>query len=225
MNQVGGLGSVKKMEEYVAQEASSPENQLRWARERDRVATWISQFCKGGTLLDVGCLNGDLMRSESFPAGLQYYGIDPYLIKGFTYDFNFRCEALETTSFPDESFDIIVIKDGIDYFLSAKNAFAAAFRLLKRGGYFLLSEAGHPFERPPPWIILLRSLKGYARAVVRRDYPTLAESRQILVEHSYPNGDIPTSELLRSCTKVGFRIVSDEIETGRLFLAAMRPPR
>jgi len=220
--QADWLRSAENSEAYIAKMGAIPENQLRWSKVHDDVGAWISKFGTTGNLLDVGCRRGELMRSKSFPPTIVYFGIDPLRIDGQN-EFNFRCETLETTSFPDAMFDFVIIKDSFDYFLEPRKALAAAFRLLKPGGYFLLTEGGHPSERVPRWKTVLRTAKGYARAVIKRDYRALRRQKAFNAESIYPNGDIPTSDILGYCKEAGFLIVGNDISGGRLFLAAIRP--
>ena len=185
------------LKSYFDQHEANPENSVRWAKVHDEVCLWLSDFGTTGKILDAGCRRGEVRRSSLFPASLQYFGIDPLKVDGFEYPFDFRCETLESTSFENETFDFVLVKDSVDCFAEPLVAFASAFRILKRGGRLLITEDDHSPDRV---------IKSKAEA-------------------SYPNGDLSTTEISNGCIKAGFRDVNMEIRGCRLFLAATRPKR
>ena len=194
-SQVRWAQAMANLKSYFDEHESSVENRVRWAKVHDEVCGWISEFGTKGKLLDVGCRRGELMRSKLFPKNMQYFGIDPLKVGGFEYDFDFRCEALESTSFKRETFDFVVIKDSVDYFAEPSIAFSSAFRILKKGGRLLISEDDHALGR-----------------LIRSD-----------AESTYPNGDLSTSQIMDCCIQAGFREVKTQITGSRLFLSAIRP--
>jgi ubiquinone/menaquinone biosynthesis C-methylase UbiE len=107
------------------------------------------------------------------------------------------CETLESTTFNNETFDMVVIKDSLDCF--AESAISAAFRILKKGGYLLISEDGHM----PNGLI--------------------EPNAEAKVEYSYPNGDLSTSKIAHCCIEAGFIKINKKIVNYRLFPSANRP--
>jgi SAM-dependent methyltransferase len=194
-SQVRWAQAMANLKSYFDEHESNVENRLHWAKVHDEVCGWITGFGTIGRLLDVGCRRGELMRSKSFPKNMHYFGIDPLKVNDFEYDFDFRCETLESTSFDNETFDFVVIKDSVDYFAEPQNAFSAAFRILKKGGRLLLSEDDHAPDR-----------------IIRSN-----------AESTYPNGDLSTLQILNHCIEAGFSEVKKEIVGTRLFLSAVRP--
>jgi len=72
---------------------------------------------------------------------MQYFGIDPLKVDGFEYDFDFRCETLESTSFHNETFDFVVIKDSVDCFAEPQIAYSAALPMRRREFIILIGGA------------------------------------------------------------------------------------
>jgi SAM-dependent methyltransferase len=61
----------------------------------------------------------------------QFY---PDFPRGTTHPHGFRCEDLESLSFADESFDLVITQDVMEHVLNPTRAFAEIARTLKPGG-------------------------------------------------------------------------------------------
>jgi len=215
-----------------------PENIAKWRVVHDEVASWLSAYAEKGKLLDVGCKTGELKRSSLFPSTVEYFGIDPLQISEFNYDFPFRCETLESTSFGDEMFDFLLIKDSIDYFEEPDFALLSAFRILKKGGRLLISEGGHQTEYGRGRLtgtllymlrigrkLLSEGPRGPLSSAVRRlkkgDWAH-APSLSVDVRDTYPNGDLSATYILDCCVRAGFSEAESRLEGHRLFVSAIR---
>jgi SAM-dependent methyltransferase len=214
---------MENLKAYFDQHESNVDDLVRWAKVHDEVCGWISQFGTTGKLLDVGCRRGELMRSKFFPKDIQYFGIDPLKVIGFEYDFDFRCETLESTTFGKETFDFLVIKDSVDCFAEPNTAFSSAFGILKKGGRLLISEDDHGPRSLNAFSSAFRILKKGVRLLISKAGrgPRSLNTRE--VEATYPNGDLSTLQILDCCIGAGFREVKKQVEGSRLFLSAMRP--
>ena len=58
----------------------------------------------------------------------------PDFPRGTTHPHGFRCEDLESLSFGDESFDLVITQDVMEHVLNPNRAFAEIARTLKSGG-------------------------------------------------------------------------------------------
>jgi SAM-dependent methyltransferase len=224
---------LENLEIWRSQNAT-PANVAKWAGIHDVVASWVAAHAQRGTLLDVGCKRGELKASTFFPPHVQYFGIDPLIAPGIEYSFPFRCEQIESTSFDNQTFDFVVIKDSVDYFEELDAALASAFRLLKRGGRLLISEGGHSHQdkRMVSNTLLLaylncRKFFGQRKAnLLRRvkgEPKSPIRSSRIDVRDTYPNGDLTAPYILGCCKRAGFAEVTSYIDDDRLFVSAVVP--
>lgn len=212
---------MEHLKAYFIQDEANSENLATWAKVHDQTALWISRYGTVGKLLDAGCRRGDLKRSKYFPHGVEYFGIDPIKVTGFDYDFEFRCETLEATGHREKTFDFVVIKDSVDYLEDPARAFASAFRVLKRGGYLLISEDG--FEEPAgAFVFAFRILKRCSQLLAGKDGYHQTGTILLTSESTYPNGNLSKSHILDSCSRAGFRVVESHIDASRLFISAIR---
>lgn len=89
------------------------------------------------TILDVACGEGKFFNHFSFNA--EYWGIDPLLE---TSAFKSCNATLEQIPFPDESFDLIYLKDSLNYIYDIRLSMEKSYHKLKKGGVFVISEIG-----------------------------------------------------------------------------------
>lgn len=202
--------SIENLKAYFVQHESNPENPRKWAKVHDQVAAWISTKGTTGKLLDAGCRRGELKRSTKFPSQIEYVGIDPVRVDEFAYDFEYRCETLETTTYGERTFEFVLIKDSIDCFEDPIAAIASAFRVLNLGGLLLISEDGFVESAGGFVTTIAEFLKGGPRQTKSNAHAT------------YPNGDLSLSYILRCIGSTGFRGVERHIVGSRLFISAIR---
>ena len=233
-SQIRWVQAMDNLKTWHEQHECNPENIAKWQKVHDEVASWISEYAQTGNLLDVGCRRGELRNSHLFPSGVEYFGIDPLQVAEHSYNFEFRCETLELSSFGHDTFDFLVIKDSFDYFSDPEIALLYAFRILKMGGRLLISEGGH---QPCDGHELTRSLlsafkllkRGGLRGLLSSAFRKLKrEDRSadmfplsVDVLDTYPNGDLSASYILDCCVRSGFQEVNSSIKDNRLFISAI----
>lgn len=173
----------------------------------DFVASMLGKLNLGaGRLLDVGCAGGALRNSVFFPSNYDYFGIDPLKIDGCEYDFKFFAIPVEkaVTQFGQAFFDVVLIKDSIDYALDLSETFMSCRALLKPGGLFVISEGG----RPLVWSkgCFIRLAKRGLLVNKLRLFLSAQSKKKIEVSDTYPNGKISTKAILASLRGNGFII-------------------
>jgi 2-polyprenyl-3-methyl-5-hydroxy-6-metoxy-1,4-benzoquinol methylase len=105
------------------------------------VAAWLSsRHSKGGTLLDVGCGQGELWPfvADQFD---KYCGADVVLYDGFPKDASFYEVDLETggVALPDGFADVVAAVETIEHLANPRAFFREITRLAKPGGTMVIT--------------------------------------------------------------------------------------
>lgn len=100
-----------------------------------------SKLCPRGSLLDVGCSYGHLIKS-ALKAGYDAYGIEP-TEEPFNYArrlFGQRVyqSPLKECNFDEASFDIVTMINVLEHLPSPKNIVTDVYRILRPGGLFVV---------------------------------------------------------------------------------------
>jgi len=127
-----------------------------WNQQFALVAACINELCGAESkILEVGCGNGYLSTQL---AG-KYVGIDPILHEDCADGFDFKIGVGENVPHPDNSFNLILIKDAVNYFADLNLIANEALRLLKKDGIVLISEYVGPKYNP---------IKQYCKNIIKR---------------------------------------------------------
>lgn len=89
-------------------------------------------------ILDLGCGTGEL--SKPYTRSSRVYGVDrdlSVLKYAKANGLITHCGLVETLSFDDETFDVVLMVDSIEHTESRERAFSEVKRTLKKGGIFL----------------------------------------------------------------------------------------
>lgn len=102
----------------------------------------IVRHCRGGRLLDVGCAAGYFLESAR-ERGFAPFGIEYAQFSAAVAREKFGSEAvetgtLETTRFPDGSFDVITMIDLLEHVTDPAAALTRARKLIKPGGIIVV---------------------------------------------------------------------------------------
>ena len=163
-------------------------------QERDeevfrQILNTIQPYCPMGTLMDIGCASGGLLRAAS-NRGYTVAGVEinqhavQYAVQH--YNLNVQCGTLETTQWKDESFDIVIMVNAIEHLYHPSQTVSHIQRILKPGGFFfcmtpdfnhyatraaqvfgLMKDAdridptGHPYHFTPPTLAELIRRQGF----------------------------------------------------------------
>ncbi len=199
--------------------------------------SWISE--KVENLLDAGCDDGNNAFVLSKKAG-KTWGIDINK-KGIesaqrTYpSISFSYGSVETTSFENEFFDVIVMNDVLEHVLDESVALNEMFRILKRGGQLIIStphKGMFAFLDPANVKFLIKNKTllrlaygrkkvdkfmagGNSRENFHRHY-TLKQLR-CLIEQSSFNGQYSIERVFRSGLVLGIFSVDLKIVLRRIF--------
>ena len=119
---------------------------------------WASSFSDNADVLEVACGTGPgLGLLDARSKTLTACDVDPQIIsmaeKNYDEKLNLRCENVSTLSYPDASFDLIIIFEALYYLSDAELFFKEAFRALKPGGYLLICNANKDLDtfNPSPY--------------------------------------------------------------------------
>lgn len=206
----------------------------------DEIAKWLSGYAANGEfLLDIGCKTGGLRKSPLFPPGVKYYGIDPLLISGGDYSFDFSNVSLEQFQSKAGYFDVVIIKDSVDYFEDPVIAFKKIRQLTKSGGCLLIAEGDHVSDLQLFLKILSIPIYNFLNASQNQPFFKKITGRieSVLVrigfrphcathrdwEDTYPNGDLSRRQITKIAVRSGFEIAENTINDGRLYLALRNP--
>ena len=96
----------------------------------------LSEFPKGGRVLDVGCGNGDFAR-EMTKLGFDVYGIDIMATNRLGKKYKPVDLQTEKYPFPDNHFNIVFCKSVIEHLREPDFLFEEVYRILKSGGTFI----------------------------------------------------------------------------------------
>lgn len=100
------------------------------------------------SLLDVGCGTGFLLELLSAQKGAQYTGLDlsPEMIKvaekKMISGAEFMVGSAEALPFADDSFDVVTCSQSFHHYPHPEKAMVEAWRVLKPGGLYILSDTG-----------------------------------------------------------------------------------
>jgi SAM-dependent methyltransferase len=124
---------------------------------------WVSRFCSGGKLLEVGPGPGHLL-GVARARGFEIAGVDPnpQSVRRIRERLGIEVElaTIETSALPDRAFDVIVHVDLLAHFVDPVLALRAMVRRLRPGGHICF-EVGLTGDISPLWY----------RAMGRLDFP------------------------------------------------------
>jgi 2-polyprenyl-3-methyl-5-hydroxy-6-metoxy-1,4-benzoquinol methylase len=104
--------------------------------------SFVRSFASGGNLLDVGCSTGQflaLARGKGFGvAGVEFSESSAEFARGH-FGLSVEQGSIHASQQPAASFDLVTMFDVIEHVPDPASDIAATFRLLKPGGWFVLS--------------------------------------------------------------------------------------
>jgi len=116
---------------------------------RDILNFFLKKFLnkKGIQILEIGCGTGgnlEILSNLSEVTGLDVskYALDFCRKRGVN---NLALGRAEKTNFPSESFDLILMLDVLEHIKDDKKAIGETRRILKEGGYFLVTVPAYQF--------------------------------------------------------------------------------
>ena len=116
---------------------------------RDILNFFLKKFLnkKGIQILEIGCGTGgnlEILSNLSEVTGLDVskYALDFCRKRGVN---NLVLGRAEKTNFPSESFDLILMLDVLEHIKDDKKAIGETRRILKEGGYFLVTVPAYQF--------------------------------------------------------------------------------
>ena len=121
-----------------------PAAQERWRSQLKIVADRITSFSNVARLLEIGCGSGAIR--DYLPARIHYSGIDPIECAHATFDF--KIGYAENIPHAEGVFDLVLVKDAVNYFRELEPVMSEAFRVLKTNGAVLLTEDVGATYRP-----------------------------------------------------------------------------
>lgn len=185
----------------------------------DRVAAehlaFVRRWANCGRLVDVGCSTGLFLaraRREGFDvSGVEFSAASAQFAREH-FDIPVTDGDIRALDAPAESFDMLTMFDVIEHVRDPAGDIAAAYRLLKRGGMFILStpnldglfpRASAPFARllnhwphpEPPWHLYQFSVRTLSAMLESRGFECLG-TRHTAIDLSYTFGT--PSDLARS---------------------------
>ena len=101
-----------------------------------------------GSLLDVGCGTGFLFEQLKRHDAADYYGLDlsPEMLKAarnkFGNEVSFTAGSSDELPFSDNSFDVVTCIQSFHHYPYPEKAMSEAYRVLKPGGLYILSDTG-----------------------------------------------------------------------------------
>jgi 2-polyprenyl-3-methyl-5-hydroxy-6-metoxy-1,4-benzoquinol methylase len=104
---------------------------------------FLQRFVRGGRILDVGCNGGFFL--DCFDKSFEKHGIeiDPSAVKyaqqNYNFGVNIRCGDILATDYPDESFDVLVMRGTIEHVARPIEVIECCSKLLKFGGFFYIT--------------------------------------------------------------------------------------
>lgn len=152
---------IKEIQEYydtfLASEPGKWSPLEEFKARYEPVLSFLQKISKHNTkILDVGCGTG--MAAEMLRSFGQVYGIDvsPRSIMKARSRLDRVCVSLgEELPFKDEAFDVVTCTETIEHFLAPSEALSEFNRVLKSGGYLIIST-------PNPWYWFVVLSKVYA---------------------------------------------------------------
>lgn len=126
------------LEYFKTYQTSAFKRMLRRFADR-RYITLLKKYKKGGSLLDVGCGSGDLLKTAN-ANGFVAMGLDvnPHLVKCAQKYARVKESTLENSGLPEKSFDAIVVLSVIQYVDDVTIFLSHCSRALKDDGILLL---------------------------------------------------------------------------------------
>lgn len=100
------------------------------------------------SLLDIGCGTGYLIDMLQKQKSADYYGLDlsPEMLKVAKYKLSGSVELIEGYSdslpYKDSSFDVVTCIQSFHHYPKPEKAMAEAYRVLKPGGLYIISDTG-----------------------------------------------------------------------------------
>ena len=104
---------------------------------------FLQCFVRGGRILDVGCNGGFFLNC--FDNSFEKHGIEidesavKYAQQSYDFGANIRCGDILETDYPDESFDVLVMRGTIEHVTKPIEVIEHCSKLLKTGGFFYIT--------------------------------------------------------------------------------------
>lgn len=125
-----------------------------FSKEKDKTIKFIETslpFAKGQTILDIGCGHGPGIKLLELKGFTDIYGLDAseFMVneakKNVSKPENIILAEIETTTFKDEMFDVVVGRFSFNYLESIDKAYEEMSRILKKNGLLIII-THHPFK-------------------------------------------------------------------------------
>lgn len=136
-------GLKKYYQDYIGMrfkdEVKTKQRQVQYQIDKNFLEAYITH----GKVLDVGCSGGFFL--SALCDDFEKYGIEmdaeavKYARDNYSFGRNINDTRLEDSPFPDEYFDLIIMRGVIEHLLDPKGALKHVSRLLKKGGYFFIA--------------------------------------------------------------------------------------
>lgn len=184
---------------------------------------FVRRWASRGRLLDVGCSTG-LFLNEARQAGFDPYGVEfsasSAQFARDHFDVQVTDGDIHAVASEPESYDIVTMFDVIEHVRDPAGDIAAAYRLLRPGGTFILStpnidglfpRASEPLARPlgywphvePPWHLYQFSVRTLSAMLERRGFATLG-TRHTAIDLGYTFGS--ARDLQRSPKRLAYAL-------------------
>lgn len=104
---------------------------------------FIHRYVETGNVLDVGCSGGFFLNELS--SKFKKHGIEidadavAYAKKNFSFGKNIHCIPLEDVPYPNNSFDLVVMRGVIEHLPDPVEAVRKVSELVKKGGFFYIT--------------------------------------------------------------------------------------
>ena len=125
----------------------------RQEREAYFLARRLRRFATRGRVLEVGCALGFLLEALRRFSGWEVAGVDVSPFAAFFartgYGLDVRGATLEAAAFPDESFDLVILKNLLEHVQRPRQLLLETSRILRPGGWvWLVTPNGNVDLRP-----------------------------------------------------------------------------
>lgn len=188
-----------------------------------RHLSFVRRWASRGRLLDVGCSTG-LFLNEAKQAGFDASGVEFSAASAQfardRFDLHITDGDIHAVDAPPENYDILTMFDVIEHVRDPAGDIAAAYRLLKPGGIFILStpnidglypKASEPLARPlghwphiePPWHLYQFSVKTLTAMLEKGGFATLG-TQHTAIDLDYTFGK--PNDLKRSPKRLAYAL-------------------
>ena len=116
-------------------------------RSADSILKYLKKINKKGRILDVGCATGFLL-DQARKQGWEVYGVE---LSAWAVDYaknklqlpNITQGSLKDANYPDNFFDVVVLKDVIEHLTDPKETLEQIRHVLKPAGIIVLQYTGY----------------------------------------------------------------------------------